>query len=98
MDIEAVEVEKDDIQEFFEKHNFAKEFSQNWTIFIEKKMVSAWMKEMKTRYPEPKSVQGNGLKFQTPVKDRTVFSTFYDVDIPKINIQGNHDYKRICYK
>ena len=28
-------VEKTDLQNFFERHNFAKEFSKSWTIFIE---------------------------------------------------------------
>ena len=31
-----VESEKSDLQNFFERHNFAKEFSQSWTIFVEK--------------------------------------------------------------
>ena len=31
------DTEQSDLQTFFEQHNFAKEFSQSWTIFVEKK-------------------------------------------------------------
>ena len=31
--------EKSDLQNFFEKNNFAKEFSQSWTIYVEKENV-----------------------------------------------------------
>ena len=39
-------VEKCDLQNFFERHNFAKEFSQSWTIFIEKDKVKKWKAEL----------------------------------------------------
>ena len=50
--IEKGDAEKDDLIKFFDNHNFAKEFSQSWTVFIEKGLVSSWMKEMDIRYPE----------------------------------------------
>ena len=92
--IESLDPVKDDIQKFFEHHNFAKEFSQSWTIFVEKQMVNFWLREMRKRFPDPKAVQGNGFQFRTHLKDKTVYSTFYNVEVPKINIQGNHSYIR----
>ena len=41
-----VECEKNDLFDFFEKHNFAKEFSQSWTIFVEKGKANVWKKEL----------------------------------------------------
>ena len=90
LDLNPVDAEKDDTQEFLEHHNFAKEFSKSWTVFVEKHMVNAWLKEMRKRFPDPRAVQGNGFQFRTHLKEKTVYSTFYNVEIPKINIQGNH--------
>ena len=84
--------EKTDLQNFFEKHNFAKEFSQSWTIYIEKDKVDEWKKEMSRRYPDFKKMQGNGTQYKTPMGDRSVSTTLYDVEIPKMNIQGNHSF------
>ena len=56
---------KTDLQEFFEKHNFAKEFSQSWTIFIEKEKVESWNNEMIKRFPDPKHLQGNGTQYKS---------------------------------
>ena len=81
---------KTDLQTFFETHNFAKEFSQSWTIFIEKERVENWKQEMKNRFPEPKIMQGNGTQYKSQVDDRIVYTTLYDVECPKMNIQGNH--------
>ena len=58
-------------------------------------MVSVWSKEMRRRFPEPKSLQGNGLQFKTPIQEGTVYTTLYDVDIPKMNIQGTHGCIRL---
>ena len=44
-------VEKSDLQKFFEKHNFAKEFSKTWTIFIEKEKINEWKNIMNKRFP-----------------------------------------------
>ena len=82
--------EKSDLQNFFEKHNFAKEFSQSWTIFIEKEKVDEWKSVLGSLFPDFKNTQGNGTQFKTPVDDRIVYTTLYDVVTPKMNIQGNH--------
>ena len=48
--IKLNEESKDDeatcLSKFFEKHNFAKECSQSWTIYVEKEKVVDWLKEM----------------------------------------------------
>ena len=41
-DQEEKSEEKSEMHSFFTKHNFAKEFSQSWTIFIEKDKVMKW--------------------------------------------------------
>ena len=87
---ENVEDEKTDLQTFFETHNFAKEFSQSWTIFIEKERIEKWKQEMTFRFPDPMILQGNGTQYQSQVDDRIVYTTLYDVESPKMNIQGNH--------
>ena len=102
-------VEKSEIHSFFKKHNFAKEFSQSWTIFIEKEKIQKWKNEMEKEYPNPKHLQGQGTQYKTIVDDKNVFTTLYDVAIPKMNIQGNHSsirkfvidvlpdiYKKVC--
>ena len=33
--------EKDELQTFFEKHNFAKEFSKSWTVYVEKERFAS---------------------------------------------------------
>ena len=80
---------KTDIQEFFEKHNIIKEFSQSWTILIEKEKVESWNKEMLKRFPEPKFLQGHGTQYKSSMEEGNVFITLYDVTVPKMNIQGN---------
>ena len=85
------EGEKSDLQSFFEAHNFAKEFSQSWTIFVEKDKVTEWKKELSNRYPDPKELQGKGTQYKAPVDNKIVYATFYDVEVPKMNIQGNHE-------
>ena len=85
-----VESEKSDLQNFFDRHNFAKEFSQSWTIFVEKDRVQDWKKELLRRFPDQKELQGNGIQYRAPVDERIVSVTFYDVEIPKMNIQGPH--------
>ena len=50
-------VEKTDIQNFFEKNNFAKEFSKTWTIFVEKDKVKEWKNIMGKRFPGWKTLQ-----------------------------------------
>ena len=80
---------KSDLQEFFEKHNIAKEFSQSWTILIEKEKVDRWNKEMLKRFPEPKFLQGHGTQYKSSMEEGNVFTTLYDVMVPKMNIQGN---------
>ena len=86
----AEDEDKTDLQTFFEKHNFAKEFSQSWTIFVEKEKVNEWKNVMESLFPDFKNTQGNGTQFKTMVDDRIVYTTLYDVSVPKINIQGNH--------
>ena len=81
--------EKTDLSTFFEKHNFAKECTQSWTIFVEKLRVQDWKKEMTKRYPESRNLQGNGIQYKTILEGGTVSTTLYDVLIPKMNIQGN---------
>ena len=81
---------KNELQEFFEKHNFSKEFSQSWTIFIEKEKVESWNKEMRKRFPDPKHLQGNGTQYKSSIEEGNVFTTLYNVVVPKMNIQGNH--------
>ena len=88
--IEAEE-DKSDLQSFFEAHNVAKEFSQSWTIFVEKEKVREWKSELECRYPEPKELQGKGTQYKASVENKIVFTTFYDVETPKMNIQGNHE-------
>ena len=83
--------EQSDLQSFFEKHNFAREFSQSWTIFVEKEKVNDWKNIMSSLYPDYKNTQGNGTQFKTQVEERIVFTTLYDVEVPKMNIQGNHN-------
>ena len=91
MNIEANEGgEKDDLQNFFEKNNFAQEFSQSWTVFIEKEKVAAWKQELNKAFPDPKMLQGNGVQYRALVGLKFVYITLYDVAIPKMNIQGNH--------
>ena len=87
-------VEKSDLQKFFEKHNFAKEFSKTWTIFIEKEKINEWKNIMNKRFPGGKPMQGNGIQFLTRVDDGNVFTTLYDVVVPKMNIQG----KQTCLR
>jgi hypothetical protein len=89
-DASDVECEKSDLLNFFEKHNFAKEFSQSWTIFVEKVKVNDWKKALEARYPNSKELQGNGVQYRTELDDKSVSITFYDVALPKMNIQGNH--------
>ena len=83
-----------DMHAFFEKHNFAKEFSQSWTIFVEKKNVENWKIEMAKRYPDSKQLQYNGTQYKSLVDGKYVFTTLYDVMIPKMNIQGSHSIIR----
>ena len=104
-------VEKSDLQNFFEKHNFAKEFSKTWTIYVEKAKVKEWKFMMEKRFPGGKSLQGNGTQYKTNMEDATVYTTIYDVSVPKMNIQGKHSclrkfvmeilpkiYKDVCSK
>ena len=49
-----------------------------------------WKKELEARFPSPKELQGNGVQFRAEVDERIVSVTFYDVAIPKMNIQGYH--------
>ena len=86
-----VEDEQTDLQSFFEKHNFAREFSQSWTIFVEKEKVNTWKNIMSSLYPDYKNTQGNGTQFKTQVEERIVYTTLYDVEVPKMNIQGHHN-------
>ena len=90
LNLEQEDAEKDDLIKFFEKHNFAKEFSQSWTVFIEKSLVGSWLKEMEVRYPESREIQCNGRQFKAVIEEKIVYTTIYNVDIPKMNIQGNH--------
>ena len=84
-------LDKTNLQNFFEKHNFAKEFSKTWTIFIEKDKVNEWKNIMNRRFPDFKILQGNGTQYKTKMKDGTiVYTTLYDVAEPKMNIQGKH--------
>ena len=73
---------------FFERHNFAKEFSKSWTIFIEKDKTNKWKNIMGKRFPGGKYLQGNGTQYRTQMEDGNVFTTLYDVLVPKMNIQG----------
>ena len=93
-DIENEE-DKSDLQTFFEAHNVAKEFSKSWTIFVEKEKVREWKKELESKYPDPKELQGKGTQYKASVENKIVFTTFYDVEVPKMNIQGNHEAIRI---
>ena len=56
--------EKTDLQSFFEKHNIAKEFSQTWTIYVEKEKVDYWKKEMSKRYPDEKNIASKWYSVQ----------------------------------
>ena len=89
-DANQEDCDKSNLQHFFDKHNFAKEFSQSWTIFVEKNKVEDWKKELNKRFPDPKELQGNGMQYKTMVDERTVSITFYSVEIPKMNVQGYH--------
>ena len=71
-----VEDEQTDLQSFFEKHNFAREFSQSWTIFVEKEKVNTWKNIMSSLYPDYKNTQGNGTQFKTQVEERIVYTTY----------------------
>ena len=101
--------EQSEMHSFFKKHNFAKEFSQSWTIFIEKDKVEKWMNEMEKQYPNPKHLQGQGTQYKAFIDEKNVYATLYDVLIPKMNIQGHHStirkfvldvlpniYKKVC--
>ena len=55
-----IRAEKSEMHSFFEKHNFAKECSQSWTIYIERERVLKWKVELEKQYPEPKHLQGQG--------------------------------------
>ena len=79
--------EKTDLQSFFEKHNFAREFSQSWTIYVERENLDDWKNVMAGLYPDYKNTQGNGTQFKTLVDERMVYTTLYDVEITKMNIQ-----------
>ena len=87
-------VEKTDIQNFFENHNFAKEFSKTWTVFVEKDKVKEWKIVMGKRFPGWRILQGNGTQYQTKINNGIVHTTLYDVSVPKMNIQGKHEYLR----
>ena len=64
MNIEANDdVQKDDMQNFFEKNTYAQEFSQSWTVLIEKEKVHTWKQELNKAFPEPKVLQGNGVQY-----------------------------------
>ena len=45
---------------------------------------------MSRLYTNEKKLQGNGTQYKTPVDDRIVYTTLYDVEVTKMNIQGNH--------
>ena len=90
LDEEGEFVDKTDLQNFFEKHNFAKEFSKTWTIYIEKDKINDWISVMNKKFPDRKLLQGNGTQYQTHMDNGTVFTTLYDVSVPKMNIQGKH--------
>ena len=90
----SLNLEKTALNTFFEKHNIGIKFSQSWTIFVEKCKVEQWKKEMSKRYPESKELQGNGTQYKTLIDGKNVSTTFYDVLIPKMNIQGNHNSRR----
>ena len=108
-DEEEKSKEESEMHLFFKKHNFAKEFSQSWTIFIEKDKVEKWKTQMEKEYPNPKHLQGQGTQYKASIDERNVFTTLYDVLSPKMNIQGHHGtirkfvldvlpniYKKVC--
>ena len=41
------------------------------------------------RFPDPKFLQGNGTQYKSRMEEGNVFTTLYDVMVPKMNIQGN---------
>ena len=45
---------------------------------------------MRKRFPDPKHLQGNGTQYKSSIEEGNVFTTLYDVVVPKMNIQGNH--------
>ena len=64
---------------------------------------------MERQYPNPKHLQGQGTQYKTSIEEKNVYTTSYDVLIPKMNIQGNHNsirmfvldvlpkiYKKVC--
>ena len=57
---------------------------------MEKEKVNEWKNVMESLFPDFKNTQGNGTQFKTMVDDRIVYTTLYDVLVPKMNIQGNH--------
>ena len=81
--------EKCETQMFFEKHNFAKEFSQSWTIYIEKEKVTAWMNGLTKYCGSLEELQAKGFQFKFLNENGRVSYTLYDVMVPKMNIQGN---------
>ena len=54
---EEVVSEKSEMHSFFQNHNIVKEFSQSWTIFIEKGKVPTWKIVLEKHYPQPKETQ-----------------------------------------
>ena len=68
LDEEGEFVDKTDLQNFFEKHNFAKEFSKTWTIYIEKDKINDWISVRNKKFPDRKLLQGNGTQYQTHIK------------------------------
>ena len=49
-----------------------------------------WGEKLLKRYPGPVELQNNSTMYKASVDGRSVSITFYDADIPKMNIQGNH--------
>ena len=70
---EDIRAEKSDMHSFFQKHNFAKECSQSWTIYIEKEKVKKWKTELEKEYPQPKHLQGQGTQYKTSIDEKYVY-------------------------
>ena len=80
--VDAIEKSRKIKNAFVEKHNFAKECSQSWIIYIEKEKVQKWKVELEKQYPEPKHLQGQGTQFKSFIDEKYVYTTLYDVFLP----------------
>ena len=88
------EKEKDEMSEFFAKHNVAKENTSSYTVLIENDRTVEWkevLKKMKD-VVEPKKLINDGTQYKTEMLGNAVSVSLYDNPSngqSKLHIQGS---------